>query len=180
MRVTSEGKPIGDVDLSFSPVDDAVLKHGDWRLPNLRPAFILESFCRPQLSVASELHRRDHPEESHRKRIIIGDGAKKPLDRHQSAQEFRTLGVLGRSLRPAAMASDFHFTARIISRRIGLWRSARPSESIWRRRQRDGASFKAASHQSCLAALSRDGDEVELRAVAQQKFSDSEEITVRL
>src|SRR5439155_19490809 len=34
VRVTSEGKPVGDVDLAVFAVDDAVLKLGEWKLPS--------------------------------------------------------------------------------------------------------------------------------------------------
>ena len=39
LRVTSEAKPVADADLAVFAVDDAVLKLGDWNLPN-----VLENF----------------------------------------------------------------------------------------------------------------------------------------
>ena len=39
LRVSSEAKPVADADLAVFAVDDAVLKLGDWQLPN-----VLENF----------------------------------------------------------------------------------------------------------------------------------------
>jgi uncharacterized protein YfaS (alpha-2-macroglobulin family) len=183
VRVTSEGKPIGDVDLVVFAVDDAVLKLGDWQLPNLLVGF----YPRNPFSVRSYQSLQNYVEEITQKSLtekgfIIGDGGEEPLSNVTNLRkEFRTLAFWEGSLKTGRDGkATFDFTApdNLTTYRVVAIGQTKANQF--------GADASATVQVSkpllinpALPRFLRDRDEVELRAVVQQKFSDSEEVTVR-
>src|SRR5207244_4223025 len=95
VRVTSEGKQVGDVDLVVFAVDDAVLKLGDWTLPK-----VLENFYRRNpFSVRSYQSLERYIEEIKlpsltEKGFIIGGGEEEAVPNVTNVRkEFKTLAV---------------------------------------------------------------------------------------
>jgi uncharacterized protein YfaS (alpha-2-macroglobulin family) len=183
VRVTSEGKPIGDVDLVVFAVDDAVLKLGNWQLPNLVAGF----YRRNPFAVQSYQSLQNYIEEITQKSLtqkgfIIGDGGEEPLSNVTNLRkEFRTLAFWAGSLktgRDGKAAFDFTAPDNLTTYRVVAVGQTKVNQF--------GGDASATAQVSKLLLINpalprflRNGDEVELRAVVQQKFSDSEEITAR-
>ncbi len=183
VRVTSEGKPVGDVDLVVFAVDDAVLKLGNWQLPNLLAGF----YRRNPLAVRSYQSLQNYIEEITQKSLtqkgfIIGDGGEESLSNVTNPRkEFRTLAFWQGSLKTGRDGkATFNFTApdNLTTYRVVAVGQTKTNQF--------GGNASATVQVSkpllinpVLPRFLRNGDEVELRAVVQQKFSDSDEITVR-
>jgi uncharacterized protein YfaS (alpha-2-macroglobulin family) len=183
LRITSEDKPIGDVDLVVFAVDDAVLKLGDWQLPNPLAGFYPQN----PFAVRSYQSLQNYIEEITQKSLtqkgfVIGDGGEEPLSNVTNLRkEFRTLAFWEGSLKtgPDGKASfDFKAPDNLTTYRVVAIGQTKASQF--------GGDASATVQVSkpllinpALPRFLRDGDEVELRAVVQQKFSDSEEVTAR-
>ena len=183
VRATSEGKPVLDAELAVFAVDDAVLKLGDWQLPH-----ILENFYpRNPFSVRSYQSLENYIEEIAtrsltQKGFTIGDGGEEAVGNVMIVRkEFRTLAFWQGSLKTDASGkAPFDFAApdnlttyRIIA--VGQTKASQFGGDA-------SATVKVSKPLLINAALPRflrDGDEIELRAVVQQDFADSEEITAR-
>src|SRR5439155_1063215 len=182
LRVTSEAKPIGDVDLVVFAVDDAVLKLGDWQLPNLLAGFYL----RNPFAVRSYQSLQNYIEEITQKSLtekgfIIGDGGEESLSNVTNLRkEFRTLAFWQGSLKTGRDGKAiFDFTA---PDNLTTYRVVAIGQTKTNQFGGDASATVQVSKpfliNPALPRFLRDGDEVELRAVAQQKFSDSDEVTV--
>jgi alpha-2-macroglobulin len=183
VQVTSEGKPVGDVDLVLFAVDDAVLKLGDWKLPN-----VLENFYRRNpFSVRSYQSLANYIEDIKlpsltQKGFIIGGGEEEATPNVQNVRkEFKTLAFWQGSLKTDTNGkAEFNFTApdnlttyRVVA--VGQTRANQFGGDA-------SATVKVSKPLLINAALPRflrDGDEVELRMVVQQNFADSQAITAR-
>jgi alpha-2-macroglobulin len=181
--VTSEGKPIGDVDLVVFAVDDAVLKLGDWRLPDLLAGF----YPRNPFAVRSYQSLHNYIEEITQKSLtqkgfIIGDGGEEPLSNVTNLRkEFRTLAFWAGSLKTGRDGkATFDFTA---PDNLTTYRLVAIGQTKANQFGGDASATVQVSKplliNPALPRFLRDGDEIELRAVVQQKFADSEEVTVR-
>ncbi len=183
VRVTSEGKPVGDVDLVVFAVDDAVLKLGDWTLSK-----VLENFYRRNpFSVRSYQSLERYIEEIKlpsltEKGFIIGGGEEEAVPNVTNVRkEFKTLAFWQGSLKTGRDGkTEFNFTApdnlttyRVVA--VGQTKASQFGGDA-------SATVKVSKPLLINAALPRflrDGDEVELRAVVQQNFADSEEVAAR-
>lgn len=183
VRVTSNGQPVPDADLTVFAVDDAVLQLGDWHLPDLTSAFYppnpfgVRSF--PSLSSFQE----DIPRKSlTQKGFVIGDGDEEKVGSIRNVRkEFCTLAFWQGSLKTDAQgetafafaAPDNLTTYRVIV--VGQTREGRfggnAAETV--------KVSKPLLVEAALPRFLRDGDEVELRAVARQSFSESVEVRAR-
>jgi uncharacterized protein YfaS (alpha-2-macroglobulin family) len=183
VQVTSEGKPIGDVDLVVFAVDDAVLKLGDWRLPDLVAGF----YPRNPFAVRSYQSLQNYIEEITQKSLtqkgfIIGDGGEEPLSNVTNLRkEFRTLAFWEGSLKTGRDGkATFDFTA---PDNLTTYRVVAVGQTKANQFGGDASATVQVSKplliNPALPRFLRDGDEVELRAIVQQKFSDSEEVTAR-
>jgi len=181
VQVTSEGKPIGDVDLVVFAVDDAVLKLGDWRLPDLVAGF----YPRNPFAVRSYQSLQNYIEEITQKSLtqkgfIIGDGGEEPLSNVTNLRkEFRTLAFWEGSLKTGRDGkATFDFTA---PDNLTTYRVVAIGQTKANQFGGDASATVQVSKplliNPALPRFLRDGDEVELRAIVQQKFSDSEEVT---
>jgi len=183
VQVTSEGKPVGDVDLVVFAVDDAVLKLGNWQIPNVLAGF----YPRNPFAVRSYQSLQNYIEEITQKSLtqkgfIIGDGGEEPLSNVTNLRkEFRTLAFWQGSLktdRDGKATFDFAAPDNLTTYRVVAIGQTKVNQF--------GGDANATVQVSkpllvnpALPRFLRDGDEVELRAVVQQNFSDSEEVTAR-
>jgi uncharacterized protein YfaS (alpha-2-macroglobulin family) len=183
LRITSEGKPVGDVDLVVFAVDDAVLKLGDWKLPNLLAGFYPQN----PFAVRSYQSLQNYIEEITQKSLtqkgfVIGDGGEEPLSNVTNLRkEFRTLAFWEGSLKTGGDGKatfDFKAPDNLTTYRVVAIGQTKANQF--------GGDASATVQVSkpllinpALPRFLRDSDEVELRVVVQQKFSESEEITAR-
>ena len=183
VRATSEGKAVADADLAVFAVDEAVLKLGDWQLPHILDNF----YPRNPFSVRNYQSLENYIEEITersltQKGFIIGGGGEEAVPNVTNVRkEFRTLAFWQGSLKTDAngkaafdfAAPDNLTTYRLVA--VGQTKAHQFGGDA-------SATVKVSKPLLINAALPRflrDGDEVELRAVVQEDFADSEEITAR-
>ena len=183
VRATSEGKPVADADLAVFAVDEAVLKLGDWQLPHILDDF----YPRNPFSVRNYQSLENYIEEITersltQKGFTIGDGGEEAVGNVTIVRkEFRTLAFWQGSLKTDANGkAAFDFTA---PDNLTTYRLVAVGQTKANQFGGDAsATLKVSKPLLINAALPRflrDGDEVELRAVVQEDFADSEEITAR-
>lgn len=182
IEVKSEGKPVADADLVVFAVDDAVLKLGDWRLPDL-----LAIFYPPNpFSVRTYQALTNYVEDISKlslteKGFVIGDGGDEPNGSVKNVRkEFRTLAFWNGSLRTGADGNAaFDFTApdnltayRIVA--VGVTKAHQFGGDA----SKTLAITKPLLVEPALPRFLRDGDTVELRAVARENVADSMPVAV--
>ncbi len=182
LHVTSEDKPAPDADLTVFVVDDAVLQLGGWQLPDLlgsfyyNRAFGVKSYESLD-SYQEVIARRDLTH----KGFVIGDGGEEKIGNVVNIRkEFKTLAFWAGSLKSDNDGNaSFEFTApdnlttyRVVA--IGGTKESRFGGDA-------GTTIKVSKPvlvQPALPRFLRDGDDVELRAVVHQSFTNSDELRV--
>src|SRR5205814_1583268 len=183
VRVTSENKPVSDVDLLVFAVDDAVLTLGDWKLPTISEKF----YPKNPFSVRTYEALHGYIDNLAKltltqKGFTIGDGGEEAISNVQNVRkEFRTLAFWQGSLKTGADGkARFEFTA---PDNLTTYRIVAVGQTKANQFGGDASAMVKVSKplliNAALPRFLRDGDEVELRAVVQQNFADSEEIAAR-
>ncbi len=109
VRVTCDGKPAPNADLTVFVVDDAVLQLGDWHLPDLVASF----YHQREFGVRSFESLASYQEEIPRKNLtqkgfVIGDGGEEKIGNVTNVRrEFRTSGVLAGQLENRRRGESF-------------------------------------------------------------------------
>ncbi len=182
LHVTSEGRPSPDADLTVFVVDDAVLQLGGWQLPDLLGSFYYERAFGVKSyqsldSYQEAITRRDLTH----KGFIIGDGGEEKVGNVVNLRkEFKTLAFWAGSLKTDNQGNaSFDFTApdNLTTYRVVALGGTKES-----RFGGDAGTtlkiFKPVLVQAALPRFLRDGDEVELRAVVHQSFTDSDQLRI--
>lgn len=183
VRVTSENKPVADVDLAVFAVDDAVLKLGDWKLPSVLANF----YRRNPFAVRSYQSLERYIEEIKlpsltQKGFVIGDGGEEVIPNVTNVRkEFKTLAFWQGSLKTGKDGNaTFDFVA---PDNLTTYRVVAVGQTKAHQFGGDASVTVQVSKplliNPALPRFLRNGDEIELRAVAQQNFADSEQVTVR-
>jgi uncharacterized protein YfaS (alpha-2-macroglobulin family) len=183
LHVTCEGKPAPDADLTVFVVDDAVLQLGDWHLPDLLGSF----YYRHEFGVRSFNSLASYQEEISRRSLtqkgfVIGDGGEEKIGSVANVRkEFRTLAFWQGNLKTDGEGgASFEFTA---PDSLTTYRVVAAGETKESQFGGDASATLKISKpllvDASLPRFLRDGDEVELRAVARQSVADSDEIHMR-
>src|SRR5437773_2718767 len=181
--VTSEGKPAADVDLLVFAVDDAVLTLGDWKLPEIGAKFYPANLFSVRTYEALHNYIADVAKLSlTQKGFTIGGGGEEAITNTKNVRkEFRTLAYWQGSLKTDADGKvTFEFIApdNLTTYRIVVVGQTRANQFGGDATQTVKIS-KPLLIDLALPRFLREGDEVELRAVVRQNFSDSDSITTR-
>ena len=181
--VTSEGKPAADVDLLVFAVDDAVLTLGDWKLPEIGPKFYPANPFSVRTYEALHDYIADVAKLSlTQKGFTIGDGGEEAITNTKNVRkEFRTLAYWQASLKTGPDGKiTFEFIApdNLTTYRIVVIGQTKANQFGGDATQMVKIS-KPLLIDLALPRFLRDGDQVELRAVARENFTDNDEITVR-
>ncbi len=181
--VTSEGKPAADVDLLVFAVDDAVLTLGDWKLPEIGAKFYPANLFSVRTYEALHNYIADVAKLSlTQKGFTIGGGGEEAITNTKNVRkEFRTLAYWQGSLKTGADGKvTFEFIApdNLTTYRIVVVGQTRANQFGGDATQTVKIS-KPLLIDLALPRFLRDGDQVELRAVARENFTDNDEITVR-
>ena len=183
VRVTSASKPVADADLVVFAVDDAVLKLGNWQLPDVlgifypRNPFGVRSYQSLQQFI-DQVSTRSLTQ----KGFIIGDGGEEALANVTNIRkEFKTLAFWQGSLRTGADGkATFEFVA---PDNLTTYRIVAVGQTQHNQFGGDARTTLQVSKplliNTALPRFLRDGDEVELRVSVQQNFIASDQITVR-
>jgi uncharacterized protein YfaS (alpha-2-macroglobulin family) len=181
--VTSEDKPVPDADLLVFAVDDAVLTLGDWKLPQIGEKFYPKNPFSVSTYEALHGYIDDLAKLSlTQKGFTIGDGGEEAITNTKNVRkEFRTLAYWEASLKTdAAGKVVFEFIApdNLTTYRIVAVGQTKANQFGGDATQTIKIS-KPLLIDPALPRFLRDGDEVELRAVVRQNFTDSDEIEAR-
>src|SRR4029434_7568578 len=184
VSVAAENKPVPDVDLLVFAVDDAVLTLGDWKLPAIGAGF----YPRNPFSVRTYEALRGYIDDLAKlsltqKGFIIGGGGEEEAisNTKNVRKEFRTLAYWQGSLKTNADGKvTFEFTApdNLTTYRIVAVGQTKANQFGGDATQTVKVS-KPLLIDPALPRFLRDGDEVELRAVARENFTENDEITMR-
>jgi alpha-2-macroglobulin len=181
--VTSENKPVPDADLLVFAVDDAVLTLGDWKLPQIGEKFYPKNPFFVTTYEALDRYIDDLAKLSlTQKGFTIGDGGEEAITNTKNIRkEFRTLAYWQASLKTdAAGKVVFEFIA---PDNLTTYRIVAVGETKANQFGGDATETVKISKplliDPALPRFLRDGDEVELRAVVRQNFTDSDEIEAR-
>ncbi|MEY2481451.1 MAG: alpha-2-macroglobulin [Verrucomicrobiota bacterium] len=182
VRVTSETKPVGDVDLVVFAVDDAVLTLGDWHLPELGGKFYPPNHFAVRTYEALHGYIDDIAKLSlTQKGFIIGGGGEEAAANVKNVRkEFKTLAFWQGSLKtgPDGKAA-FEFAA---PDNLTTYRIVAIGQTKAHQFGGDAAQTVKISKplliDPALPRFLRDGDEVQLRAVVRENFADSDDITM--
>jgi uncharacterized protein YfaS (alpha-2-macroglobulin family) len=183
VRVSSEDKPVPDADLLVFAVDDAVLTLGDWKLPQIGAKFYPTNPFSVRTYEALHGFIDDLAKLSlTQKGFTIGDGGEEVIANTKSVRkEFRTLAYWQGSLKTGADGKvTFEFIApdNLTTYRIVIVGQTKANQFGGDATQTVKIS-KPLLIDPALPRFLRDGDEVELRAVARENFTDKDEITLR-
>jgi alpha-2-macroglobulin len=182
IRVTSEGKPVPDTDVAVFVVDDAVLQLGGWQLPDLVSSF----YYQRAFGVKSYESLNSYQEAIQRRSLthkgyIVGDAGEEKIGNVVNVRkEFRTLAFWAADLTTDSEGNaSFEFTA---SDNLTTYRVLAFGDTKDNRFGADaGTTLKISKPVIVEAALPRflrDGDEIELRAVVHQSFTNSDQLHV--
>jgi alpha-2-macroglobulin len=183
VSVTSENKPVSDVDLLVFAVDDAVLTLGDWKLPAIGARF----YPRNPFSIRTYEALHGYIDDLAKlsltqKGFTIGDGGEEAISNTKNVRkEFRTLAFWQGSLKTGTGGKvTFEFTApdNLTTYRIVAVGQTKANQFGGDATQTVKIS-KPLLIDPALPRFLRDGDEVELRAITRENFTDNDEITVR-
>ena len=181
--VTSQDKPVADVDLLVFAVDDAVLTLGDWKLPDIGARF----YPRNVFSVRTYQALNGYIENLAKlsltqKGFIIGDGGEEAISNVKNVRkEFRTLAFWQGSLKTGGDGKvSFEFVApdNLTTYRIVAVGQTKANQFGGDATQTVKIS-KPLLIDLALPRFLREGDEVELRAVVRQNFADNDGVTMR-
>ena len=183
VSVTSEDRPVPSADLAVFAVDDAVLKLGEWQLPDIVSLFYPE---RP-FGVRT-FNALDHYVDSIRagdlteKGFVIGDGGDEQFGNVSLVRkEFQTLAFWKTGLKTDAQGkATFEFKApdNLTSYRVVAVGQTADSQ-FGGSSDREVKVSKRLIVEPALPRFAREGDEIELRAVVRQNYDDSDEVVVR-
>src|SRR6266702_4720801 len=181
--VTSQDKAVADVDLLVFAVDDAVLTLGDWKLPNIGSRFYPKNVFSVRTYEALHGYIEYLAKLSlTQKGFVIGDGGEEMISNVKNVRkEFRTLAFWQGSLKTGADGRvKFEFVA---PDNLTTYRVVAVGQTKTNQFGGDATQMVKISKplliDLALPRFLRQGDEVELRAVVRQNFSDSDSITTR-
>jgi uncharacterized protein YfaS (alpha-2-macroglobulin family) len=182
VRITSEGKPIRGAEVTFYAVDDSILTLGGWALPELLSTF----FPNQPFSVVTHAALANYLQsitESMltQKGIVVGGGGKDDFGNSRFVREnFKPLILWLPSVRTNA---DGIATAKFDTpdnlTRFRVIALAQTKQDQFGSGDATFTVSKPLIVEPALPRFLRQGDEVELRAVARQKASDGEKLTIR-
>jgi uncharacterized protein YfaS (alpha-2-macroglobulin family) len=183
VRVSSEDKPVPDADLLVFAVDDAVLTLGDWKLPAIGARFYPTNPFSVRTYEALHGFIDDLAKLGlTQKGFTIGDGGEEVTANTKNVRkEFRTLAYWQGSLKTGTDGKvTFEFIApdNLTTYRIVIVGQTKANQFGGDATQTVKIS-KPLLIDPALPRFLRHGDEVELRAVAREKFADKDEITLR-
>ena len=183
VRVTSENKPVSDVDLLVFAVDDAVLTLGDWKLPAIGEKFYPKNPFSVRTYEALYGYIDNLAKLSlTQKGFVIGGGGEEAISNVKNVRkEFRTMAFWQGSLKTGhdgRVAFEFTAPDNLTTYRIVALGQTKANQ-FGGDAARTVKISKPLLIDPALPRFLRDGDEIELRAVVRENFADTDEITAR-
>lgn len=182
VAVTAQDKPVANADLAIYAVDDSILELGEWHLPVLLPAF----FPSRPLGVVTYSSLRAYVDKINprwltMKGFTAGDGGDDAFANTTFARkEFKPIILWQPNVKTNAEGiASFQCEAPDNLTRFRVIAVAQTRESQFGAGDATLTVTKNLLLDTALPRFVREGDEVELRAVARQKLWDSAKLKVR-
>ncbi len=182
VSVTAAGRPVAGADLAIYAVDDSILTLGGWKLPQMLADFFpARNFAIVTYSALKAYVDKIAPSWLTMKGFVAGDaGAEEFGNVTFTRKEFKPLILWLPSVRTDAKGvAKFECEAPDNLTRFRVIAVGQTKKNQFGSGDATFAVSKRLIIEPALPRFLRDGDEVELRAVARQKASDSEQLLVR-
>jgi uncharacterized protein YfaS (alpha-2-macroglobulin family) len=182
VTITAAGRPVAGADLAIYAVDDSILTLGGWRLPQLLAEFFpARNFAVVTYSALKAYVNKIVPSWLTMKGFVAGDAG---------AQEFGNVTFARKEFKPLILwRPSVQTNARGIAKfdceapdNLTRFRVIAVGQTRNNQFGSGDATFAVSKKlliEPALPRFVREGDEVELRAVARQKVSESERLRVR-
>ena len=182
VTVTSGGAPVAGAEVTVYAVDDSILELGGWTLPTLLPAFYPENNFNVVTSPALQgLAAGVLPQQLTQKGYIVGDGG---------GEEFGNVAFTRKDFKPIlfwkpSLITDGNGTVRfetVASDDLTRYRVVALAQTAKNQFGSASTTFevtKSLMIEPALPRFLREGDEIELRAVARQNLVAEETLDVR-
>ena len=182
VSVTAAGRPVAGADVAIYAVDDSILTLGGWKLPQMLADFFpARSFAIVTYSALKAYVDKIAPSWLTMKGFVSGDaGAEEFGNVTFTRKEFKPLILWRPSVRTDAKGvAKFECEAPDNLTRFRVIAVAQTKKNQFGSGDATFAVTKKLLIEPALPRFLRDGDEVELRAVARQNLSQSEKLLVR-
>jgi len=182
VSVRAAGRPVAGADLAIYAVDDSILALGGWKLPQMLADFFpTRNFAVVTYSALKAYVDKIAPSWLTMKGFVAGDaGAEKFGNVTFARKEFKPLILWRPSVRTDAQGvAKFECEAPDNLTRFRVVAVGQTKSNQFGSGDTTFAVNKRLLIEPALPRFLRDGDEVELRAVARQKVSESEKLLVR-
>jgi uncharacterized protein YfaS (alpha-2-macroglobulin family) len=182
VTVTSQGAPVAGAEVTVYAVDDSILELGGWTLPGLATEFFPQNSFNIITSPALRgLVAGILPAQLTQKGFTVGDGGGDEFGNVEfTRKDFKPLLFWSPSLKTGADGTvAFDTTAPDNLTRFRVIALAQTPQSQFGSASETFEVSKSLLIEPALPRFLREGDLVELRAVARQKLSAKENLTVR-
>lgn len=182
VTVRAAGRPVANADLAIYAVDDSILTLGGWRLPQMLADFFpARNFAVVTYSALKAYIDKIAPSWLTMKGFVAGDaGAEEFGNVTFTRKEFKPLILWRPSLRTDSQGvAKFECDAPDNLTRFRVIAVGQTKNNQFGSGDATFAVTKKLLIEPALPRFLRDGDAVELRAVARQKVSDNEKLVVR-
>jgi len=179
---TSQGKPVANAEVTLYAVDDAILQLGGWTLPSLLDTFYPTHPFNVITHASLEGYLESiSPESLTQKGFVVGDAGKDEFGSTRFVrQNFKPLILWLPSVKtgPDGHATA-HFTTPDNLTRFRLVALAQTKENQFGSGDTTFTVSKPVLVEPALPRFLRQGDDVDLRAVARQKIQPEDKLTIR-
>ncbi|MDD5200575.1 MAG: alpha-2-macroglobulin family protein [Terrimicrobiaceae bacterium] len=182
VRVTADGRPVPDAEVTLYAVDDSILTLGGWELPALLGAFLPAHPFNVVTRLALSGYIESFSEQAlTQKGFVVGGGGKDDYGNTQFVRKnFRPLILWLPSLKTGAGGvATAKFTTPDNLTRFRVIALGQTTANQFGAGDTTFTVSKPVLVEPALPHFLRQGDEVELRAVARQKISPEEKLTIR-
>ncbi|MGA7214957.1 MAG: alpha-2-macroglobulin family protein, partial [Terrimicrobiaceae bacterium] len=182
VTVTAAGRPVAGADLAIFAVDDSILTLGGWKLPQMLTDFFpARNFAVVTYSALKAYVDKIAPSWLTMKGFVAGDGGAEQFGNVTfTRKEFKPLILWRPSVHTDAQGiAKFECEAPDNLTRFRVIAVGQTKASQFGSGDATFAVSKKLLIEPALPRFLREGDEVELRAVARQKVSESEILFVR-
>ncbi|MEO6052371.1 MAG: alpha-2-macroglobulin family protein [Chthoniobacterales bacterium] len=182
VMVTADDKPVNNAELTVYAVDDSILELGGWTLPELANTFFPDN----SFGVVTYPSLKGYVESFSAKNLtqkgyVVGGGGKDEFGSVKfTRHDFRPLILWLPSLKSNAQGTaTFECTAPDNLTRFRVVALGQTAKNQFGSGDATFAVTKNLLIEPSLPRFLREGDKIELRAVARQKYSPSEKLTIR-
>lgn len=179
--VTSEGKPVEGAEVTVYAVDDSILTLGGWELPDIASPFFPQNTFNVITSPALRgLVDGINPEQLTQKGYTVGDGGDEAMGNVEfTRKDFKPILFWSPNLKSDARGVvTFETAAPDNLTRFRVIAFAQTPKSQFGAASDTFEVSKKLIIEPALPRFLREGDEVELRAVARQKFAANEKLVI--